>query len=508
MRTILAAALILTSVSFSDTATQTDWSGGCGVLGPVTDWGNNYYSADHISDAGSLLCLASDILTTPVEHIVDGYFYGVRSVYAADVDGDDDTDVLGAARYGDDITWWENTDGTGTVWTVHTVDGDFNGATSVYTADVDGDSDVDVLGAADMADDIAWWENTDGSGTAWTKHTVDDDFNGAASVYSADVDGDGDRDVLGAGYIDNEISWWENTDGTGTVWTEHIVDGNFNGSRAVYATDVDNDGDIDVLGGARFGDDVTWWENIDGTGTVWVEHTVDSHFLDVASVYAADVNGDGYMDVLGAAWSANDITWWDVIGYDEQGVLESSILDVEAVESWEQFNSSSQSPSGTSVAYQFRSSTDAASMGAWSDTVYSASTALSGILANNTRYIQYRVIMETINQFKTPVLETVSFSYYQLGIEENGSTEISSWSLFPAENPSGNGHFSALIAVPEPGMVQLAVFDTAGRMIAETSQVFPIGTHSVTFEGLSEGVYFCVMNADDYTDTERVVVLK
>jgi len=41
VRLIPAAILILVSVSFSDSAVQTDWSGGTGVPEPVTDWGNS-----------------------------------------------------------------------------------------------------------------------------------------------------------------------------------------------------------------------------------------------------------------------------------------------------------------------------------------------------------------------------------------------------------------------------------------------------------------------------------
>ena len=124
-------------------------------------------------------------------------FSGAQSVYSADVDGDGDLDILGAAHNADDITWWENTAGDGTAWTEHVIDGNFDAAYSVYSADVDGDGDLDVLGAAHNADDITWWENTAGDGTAWTEHTIDGSFDGAYSVYSADVDGDGDLDVLG-----------------------------------------------------------------------------------------------------------------------------------------------------------------------------------------------------------------------------------------------------------------------------------------------------------------------
>ncbi len=106
-------------------------------------------------------------------------------------------------------------------FTEHTIKGDFGGANSVYATDVDGDGDVDVLGAALDADDITWWEN-DGS-ESFTEHTIKGDFNGATSVYATDVDGDGDVDVLGAAYIANEITWWENHPRATRVYLPFVV---------------------------------------------------------------------------------------------------------------------------------------------------------------------------------------------------------------------------------------------------------------------------------------------
>ena len=244
------------------------------------------------------------------EHTIDGSFGGAASVYSADVDGDGDLDVLGAGFIASDITWWENTTGDGSVWTEHKVDG-VDGAQSVYSADVDGDGDLDVLGAGFYGDDVTWWKNTAGDGSVWPKHAVDRSFDGAQSVYSADVDGDGDLDVLGAARDGGDITWWENTAGDGSVWTEHAVTGSFDGAQSVYSADVDGDGDLDVLGAAAFADDITWWENTGGDGSVWTEHTIDGSFASALSVYSADVDGDGDLDVLGAAWSGDDITWWE-----------------------------------------------------------------------------------------------------------------------------------------------------------------------------------------------------
>jgi FG-GAP-like repeat len=264
------------------------------------------------------------------EHTVDGSFNGVRSVYAADVDGDGDTDVLGAAGVANDIKWWENVNGDGLNWAEHMVTGNFSYAISVYATDIDGDGDIDVLGAANYTHDITWWENVDGDGLNWLEHSVDDAFAGACWVFATDVDGDGDIDVLGAGAIADDIMWWENVTGDGLIWSEHTVDGAFNSANSVYATDMDDDGDIDILGG---GQEIAWWENMDGIGLTWSEHTVDSDFS--GRVYATDVDDDNDIDVLGAAGVADEITWWENV--DGSGhiwyehVIDSEFLGAESV---------------------------------------------------------------------------------------------------------------------------------------------------------------------------------
>ena len=82
---------------------------------------------------------------------------------------------------------------------------------------MDGDGDLDVLSASYADDKIAWYENTDGDGSFGSEQVISTAANGATSVFAADVDGDGDLDVLSASYRDDKIAWYENTDGRGAL---------------------------------------------------------------------------------------------------------------------------------------------------------------------------------------------------------------------------------------------------------------------------------------------------
>jgi len=44
----------------------------------------------------------------------------------------------------------------------------------------------------------------------FTEHAISTSADGAASVYAADVDGDGDMDVVSGSILDDKIAWYEN----------------------------------------------------------------------------------------------------------------------------------------------------------------------------------------------------------------------------------------------------------------------------------------------------------
>ncbi|MEO1087860.1 MAG: FG-GAP-like repeat-containing protein, partial [Acidobacteriota bacterium] len=131
-----------------------------------------------------------------------------------------------------------------------------------------------------------------GDGSAWTERSIDDNFDRPFSVYASDMDADGDIDVLGAAANANDVTWWENTAGDGTAWAPHTIDGDFAGARSVLAADLDGDGDADVVGAARDADHIAWWTNRGGqfampTSDVAPERVADGDTVAVLEIDAA-----------------------------------------------------------------------------------------------------------------------------------------------------------------------------------------------------------------------------
>ncbi len=362
---LLAGLLCLAGNISAETATQSDWSGGPGVTGPVLNWGNAFGLSSDIdfSDLPGELSLPWGKLTDVSTSIPGSAQYGIHTS-TGDVDGDGDLDVLSASSIDNLITWWENLDGEGTSWSSHTVASGFEGAWGAECCDIDKDGDNDIFGSAMTADMVVWWEN-DGSDTSWTEHIIDGSmdgakaifisdmnndgesdllvaakgadevawyrnggsgsswqkysiatgYDGALSVIGCDIDLDGDIDALSAAKIDDAIRWYENENGIGTSWTEHSVVEGFDYARTAEAADIDGDGDIDVAGtGGKSKDsfgEVTWWENADSAGTAWIEHEIDPAFHGPYTILTDDIDDDGDPDVFSGSLTSNDICWWE-----------------------------------------------------------------------------------------------------------------------------------------------------------------------------------------------------
>ena len=76
----------------------------------------------------------------------------------------------------------------------------------VFTSDLDGDGDEDILSAS-FSGEVIWFENTDGQPPFSDGRVITSSGDQVQSVFTADLDGDGRQDILSAS--SEQIAWYE-----------------------------------------------------------------------------------------------------------------------------------------------------------------------------------------------------------------------------------------------------------------------------------------------------------
>ena len=180
-------------------------------------------------------------------------------------------------------------------------------AYGVFAADIDDDGDIDILSASGGNDRIAWYENL-GGGRRFRGHTISDSADDARAVHAADLDCDGDMDVLSASFDDQKIALYRN-DGSEN-FTETIIDTSLDGAVQLMTADADRDGDLDVLAvGANRPGVVAWY--LQDTSGNFTKSVVDTALSGAFSIHASDLDGDGDMDMLAVGERTDALLWYE-----------------------------------------------------------------------------------------------------------------------------------------------------------------------------------------------------
>ncbi|CAN0393661.1 unnamed protein product, partial [Ectocarpus sp. 12 AP-2014] len=137
---------------------------------------------------------------------------------------------------------------------------------SVAVADLNGDGFPDVVVAFFYSDTVTWYRNSDGLGSFSLGVDIATDADGVWVVKCSDVDGDGDFDIISVSASDDRVTWYENTDGEGTFAVGLDISATSLGADMAVAADIDGDGAVDILVASFDDDRVTWFKNTDGEG--------------------------------------------------------------------------------------------------------------------------------------------------------------------------------------------------------------------------------------------------
>ncbi len=231
----------------------------------------------------------------------------VRDVHMADIDGDGDLDLHSATDGDNVIAWYENVDGAGFNWFRHTVSIRVDYPRSSYAADLDGDGRMDLMSASARDNHVTIFRQT--SPKNFTHETIYANANGAQFIHSADIDKDGDMDIIVSSERDNTVSWFANRMNAGLGFQRYVVSDTAYGVHAAIAADMDGDGDLDIVAAVEYSDQIVWYENLGGVIPTWTEHLISPFAQTAHGVFVADLDNDGDLDVLSASREDGKVAW-------------------------------------------------------------------------------------------------------------------------------------------------------------------------------------------------------
>jgi hypothetical protein len=240
--------------------------------------------------------------------LIDGNLGTVHECSAFDIDLDGWPDVIAAGKKTGEVAYYRNREGNG--WTRQTIATGFAGARSVTATDIDDDGDIDLAGAALDDNEAAIWRNDGGSPVIWTKISLTTGLRGAHFVQFTDINRDGRPDLVVAAYSAGIIAWWENTGTDVSGWVQHNVETQLTGVLVSRAADIDLDGDMDIVASGSTSNNIVFYENT-GNGSSWRKTVIDPAITGPWPVVAGDIDGDLDIDIVTGADQGNEIRWYE-----------------------------------------------------------------------------------------------------------------------------------------------------------------------------------------------------
>ena len=290
-----------------------------------------------------------------------------RSVFCADLDGDNDQDLAVANPNSHSVSiFMNNGDGTFQGAVNYGADGPY----SVFCADLDGDNDVDLAVANGNSDNVSILKNN-GDGTFQTE--VDYGAGDSPhSVFCADLDGDNDLDLAVANYYSGNVSILKNN-GDGTF--QSAVNYGAGGCPiSVFCAELDGDNDVDLAVANACSDNVSILKNnSDGTFQTKVDYGAGNFPY---SVFCADLDGDNDVDLAGAG--GNNVSILKNLSNETANQPPTAFIDSIGPDPAEQeetvmFGGHGEDSDGHIVGYSWRSSIDGQLSDQASFTIYNLS---------------------------------------------------------------------------------------------------------------------------------------
>ncbi|MCD4731219.1 MAG: T9SS type A sorting domain-containing protein [Bacteroidales bacterium] len=450
-----------------------------------------------------------------MRHPIDLDFDGIHRIKMIDLDGDNDLDIIGGSEItpitaSKGLALWIN-EGNNT-WTRFTIDASFIHVMSVDTADINNDSFTDVIASSWQLHQIVWLKNSGDPTQSWTKYIIKSGLTNAHDAQCVDIDDDGDIDIVGVGTTPGSIIVCEN-DGSLTNWPSKVVTNSFSGALSVYLTDLDKDNYIDIIGTASNLNQIAWWKNNGSNPINWTKKIIASNFVGASGIDVVDMNNDNQEDIISNAWKSNQVAYW--------------ICDDIQNNSWTEYNVSSQLD--TAAAVQSRDLDQDGDI----DIVAVGKIPGELVIYENSNFTWNKIQLQN-NFYGGTALEIADLdedgdddiiagaSY--LGVlywwentlytsvkndEENYA--VSQFYLFQNYPNPFNPATTIDFRLPKSSYVKLSIYDISGRLVETlVNEEKKSGYYTIQWnaEKESSGIYLYRIDAGEFSSVKKCIVVK
>lgn len=421
------------------------------------------------------------------------------SVFPVDIDGDNDIDVLAASRDDHKIIWYENINFLGDFTTAHIVSEGLYSPNSLYASDVDNDGDMDVIASySGGGPRVVWYENTNGNGDFGPEQIISTAVNYPLYVASADIDGDGNLDVISTSYYDQKVAWYKNLDGNGTFGSQQIVTLNSNVDHSIFLNDIDGDDDIDMVVGSFAAGQIRWFEN-DGEGN-FTEQVITTNAEAVRTVYVTDIDGDGDSDLIAVLDGPNTIVWYENLNglgnfSSQQLIKYSSSIGTNVV-----FSTDIDGDNDNDVISYFTGTggnvvwyENLDGLGTFDAQQKVISTGKVGITSLNSADINNdgRMDLLSTSQFYDLIVWHENFDPLSTNEFTTNTFEIS-------PNPTSN----IVYIKSKNNILKIEIYNSIGQIVLSNSN-----EKEIDLSGLSQNIYFCKIT-DENNHSEFMKIIK
>lgn len=250
-------------------------------------------------------------------------YHSSKYIGIADLDGDNDNDVIAASFGYDEVSWFEN-DGNGNFIQEHIIQDSAIHATAICVEDLNADNHPDVITGSDSL--LAVFLN-DGNGNFSMHQSIKPATLEVSAIGIMDVNADGHPDIIAAFHDGNKIVIYEN-DGNANFGNAIIVADNIPYPNHFVISDLNNDGQKDILAHSSLDSTIVWYES-GSTPNSFTEHIISTSAIKIYQVRATDLDHDGDQDVLTASYLTREIFWFENDGNGHFGpaiIIDDSVM--------------------------------------------------------------------------------------------------------------------------------------------------------------------------------------